>query len=54
MARLEVSGIRRGDRRRVMARLKEKVTQVRSSDGALAAYIVVVEFSAPQARVEKR
>jgi hypothetical protein len=54
MARLEVSGSRRGDRRRVTARVKEKLAQVRSSQEAFAAYIVVVEFSAPQARVEKR
>jgi hypothetical protein len=54
MARLEVSGIRHGDRRRVTARVKEKLAQVRSSEGALATYVVVVEFSAPQARVEKR
>jgi hypothetical protein len=54
MARLEVSGIRRGDRRRVTARMKETLAQVHSSEGALAAYVVVVEFSAPQARVEIR
>jgi hypothetical protein len=54
MARLEVSGIRHGDRRRVTARVKEKLVQVGSSEGTLAGYVVVVEFSAPQARVEKR
>lgn len=53
MARLEVSGIRRGDRRRVAARLKEKLERVRSSEEALTAYVVVVEFSTPQARVGK-
>jgi hypothetical protein len=54
LARLEISGIRRGNRRQIAARVKEKSEQVRRSDGALPAYVVVVEFSAPAARVEKQ
>jgi hypothetical protein len=53
LARLEVSGIRHGDANRITARLKEKRQQVRSGDGGLLTYIVVVEFSVSQARVEK-
>jgi hypothetical protein len=54
MARLEVSGIRRGKRGQIAARVKEKLEQVRRSDGLLTAYVVVVEFSAPLVRVERR
>lgn len=53
-ARLEVSGIRRGDRRQIAVRVREKLAQVRRSEGALAAYVAVVEFSAPVVRIEKR
>jgi hypothetical protein len=54
LARLEVSGIRRGDKRQVAARMKAKLAQVRRSDSDLPAYVAVVEFSAPEARVVKR
>jgi len=48
MARLEVSGIRKGDRRQINARVKQKTEQTRASDAqGLAAYIIVVEFSRP-------
>ena len=53
MARLEVSGIRRGGPRLVRARLRQKLAQVRSSDVTLPAYAIVVEFSRPEARVEQ-
>lgn len=53
MARLEVSGIRRGGPRLVRARLRQKLAQVRSSDASLPAYAVVVEFGRPEARVEQ-
>jgi hypothetical protein len=53
LARLEVSGIRRGGRRLISARVKEKLEQVRRSGEGLAAYVVVVEFTAPEVRVEK-
>ncbi|MEE3719784.1 hypothetical protein V2H45_23865 [Tumidithrix elongata RA019] len=45
--RLEVSGIREGDDRRVKSRVKQKVEQTKASDGTFPAYIVVVEFSKP-------
>ncbi len=45
--RLEVSGIRRGDDRRVKARIKQKMEQTSPSDGAFPACIIVVEFSRP-------
>lgn len=50
-ARLEVSGIRRGTDGAVDARVKTKLLQTRRSDGALPAYISVVEFGAPKAKV---
>lgn len=53
-ARLEVSGIRRGDRRQIGARVKQKLGQVRPDRDSLPAYVVVVEFSRPEARVERR
>jgi hypothetical protein len=53
MARLEVSGIRHGDASRITARMREKREQVRGGDTPLPAYVVVVEFGAPEARVEK-
>jgi hypothetical protein len=54
VARLEVSGIRRGNRRQIAARVKEKLAQVHRSEAALAAYVGVVEFGAPVVRIEKR
>ena len=48
MARLEVSGIRKGDRSQINARFKQKIQQTRASDAqGLPAYIIVVEFSRP-------
>ncbi len=48
MARLEVSGIRRGNRSQTNARVKQKTEQTRASDAqGLPAYIIVVEFSRP-------
>jgi hypothetical protein len=48
MARLEVSGIRRGSRSQINARVKQKTEQTGASDaGELPAYIIVVEFSRP-------
>ncbi len=52
--RLEVSGIRKGDKNRVKARVKQKLEQVSPTDGALPAYIVVVEFSNPLAFIAKK
>jgi len=54
-ARLEVSGIRRGDDAAVRARMREKLRQTDPSDGtALPAHVVVVEFSRPLAQVEAK
>lgn len=54
-ARLEVSGIRSGNYDVIGARVRQKLDQVKPSDGlALPAYIVVVEFSAPLSQVVKK
>jgi hypothetical protein len=53
-ARLEVSGIRRGDSARVKARVEQKKRQTERSAGKLPAYIVVVEFAAPMTQVAKK
>jgi hypothetical protein len=53
-ARLEVSGILRGSKRRIRSRVSAKKKQTQSSQHLLLpAYIVVVEFGAPQARVDQ-
>lgn len=54
-ARLEVSGLRRGDHAMVVERTRRKLLQVQRSDSmAVPAYVAVVEFGAPRARVVKR
>ena len=53
-ARLEVSGIRNGTDAALNQRVKQKIEQTRRSDGALPAYVIVVEFSRPRCRVIKR
>jgi hypothetical protein len=54
-ARLEVSGILSGTAAQVDARMRLKIEQSKQSDTTgLGAYIVVVEFSAPQSQVVKR
>ena len=52
--RLEVSGIRRGDRRQIRSRVKLKLEQVKPTDDLAPAYIAVIEFSQPSAWVVKR
>lgn len=53
-SRLEVSGIRRGDSRRVRSRLEARKKRVaKSSKSPLPAYVAVVEFSRPCLRIEK-
>lgn len=48
MARLEVSGIRKGNRSQINARVRQKTEQTGVSDAeGLPAYIIVVEFSCP-------
>lgn len=54
-ARLEVSGIRRGDSRTVSARVRQKLAQTDPSDpSGLPAYVIVVEFSSPRAEVRQK
>ena len=56
-ARLEVSGIRKGNPREVMARVRQKLNQTKASDsiyGDLPAYVIVVEFGTPRAEVHIR
>jgi hypothetical protein len=54
-ARLEVSGILHGTTRRINSRLKARIRQTWQSDNlALTAYIVVVEFGTPRAKVVQR
>ncbi|MBX9681938.1 MAG: hypothetical protein K2X38_24540 [Gemmataceae bacterium] len=54
-ARLEVSGILKGSRTTVNGRVAVKKKQTKRSDRtSLPAYIVVVEFSCPQAHMVKR
>lgn len=53
-ARLEVSGILKGDEAKIAARLKEKLAQTRRSDKTgLPAYVAIVDFGDPQARFVK-
>ncbi len=54
-ARLEVSGIRRGDNKQVDARVNTKLKQTeRSERSGLPAFVVVVEFGEPVAVVVKK
>jgi hypothetical protein len=54
-ARMEVSGILRGNDALVAARVRLKHEQTRRSDGLrIPAYVVVVEFGGPRAVVEER
>ena len=54
MARLEISGIRQGNDAVVKARVRQKISQTRRSDGKLPAYVIVVEFGRPLAEVQKK
>lgn len=53
-ARLEVSGIRHGTDGAVDSRVKTKLEQTRRSDGRLPAYVAVIEFGAPKAKVVEK
>ena len=50
-ARLEITGILRGDDGDVAKRLKEKMDRLALASSQLPAYVVVVEFSRPLAEV---
>jgi hypothetical protein len=53
-ARLEVSGIRSGSQRILDGRVRHKMEQTKRSDGSLPAFIAVVEFGTPIAKVVRR
>lgn len=53
-ARLEVSGIRRGNRRQILSRVRQKLAQTDVSNGQHPAYIIVIEFGNPMAQVVRK
>jgi hypothetical protein len=54
-ARLEVSGILDGDESKIVTRLKQKSLQTERTDKTcLPAYVAIVEFGSPEARLVKR
>jgi hypothetical protein len=53
-ARLEVSGMRRGSVGGLASRVRAKADQTMRSDGPIPAYVIVVEFGTPRARVTVR
>lgn len=53
-ARLEVSGVRRGDDSMVASRVRQKINQMKPSDGTLPGVAVVVEFGSPRTRVNTK
>lgn len=54
-ARLEVSGLRRGNNSAVEGRVRTKLKQTERSDGTtIPAVVIVVEFGTPQSRVRKK
>jgi hypothetical protein len=54
-ARLEVSGILKGDKDGIAARLRKKLIQSgRSDETGLPAFVMIVEFGSPEVRIAKR
>ncbi len=53
-ARLEISGLRAADARRLQARIRQKARQTDRSDGVLPALIAVVEFSHPLSFLQRK
>jgi len=53
-ARLEVSGLRRGDDRSLESRVRRKAKQIEASDRGLPGLVAVVEFSSPRTRVRTK
>lgn len=53
-ARLEVSGIRRGDSAAVTSRARQKTSQIAASSALLPGVVAVIEFGQPIARVLDR
>ena len=52
--RLEISGIRSGNDRDILARVNKKLRRLDKFPNPLPAYIIVVEFSAPVSRVVRK
>lgn len=53
-ARLEVSGIRRGDEVAIETRVRRKLKQIEPTDALLPGLVAVVEFSSPRTRVRSK
>lgn len=53
-ARLEISGMLSGSASLIDSRVRQKKSQTQRSDGALPAFVVVVEFGTPTSKVVKR
>jgi len=53
-ARMEISGIRRGNPTSIKSRLRKKKIQVTPTDGTLPAHISIVEFGKPKAIFEAK
>jgi len=53
-ARLEISGIRKGDDKSLRTRVNQKVKQTDPSDGTLPAFVIVIEFGCPVAEVREK
>jgi hypothetical protein len=53
-ARLEVSGVRRGDDQVIASRIRRKMKQIEPSDTDLPGVVAVVEFGAPRTRVKTK
>src|SRR5688500_18377794 len=53
-ARLEISGILKGNKSSIKSRVKTKKKQTERSEGELPAYVAVVEFSKPEAQVVRK
>jgi hypothetical protein len=54
LTRLEVSGIRNGNKAALESRIRQKINQTKVSDGVLPAIVVVVEFGCPMAKMVER
>ncbi len=53
-ARLEVSGILKGDKPKIAARLDEKLAQTKQSEAmGLPAYVAIVDFGGPEVKLVK-
>lgn len=53
-ARLEVSGILKGNEKDVMKRLAEKMAQADATHASLMKIVVIVEFGSPSSHLEQR